>query len=499
MKRLRLAGTVALLLCGAFGAAYGQSITYLVDCAGGQKVADALARGDAKKPLVIVVRGTCEESITIARDDVTIRGDESSALGGGLYGPVPSVDTVVITADRVTLSRLTVSGGNIGVRIQGNYNATLDQVTVRDTGARGVLARSGTLEFTNSTIENAGAYGLYLTRGAAARLANAQVLETNGPGIYVDSNSTLTISSSTIRSNASAGVQFYAGAHGFFSNTTIDSNGTNPSMQGSGVRVGGSHVVFSAGNTITHNREHGILAEAAATLTLDQSTITDNGRSGVMGYLGANLVLHGNTIARNGEYGVYCRAHCTAQLGGATIEQNGVDGIAIMLGSVLIFEEPTTQSVANTGWGVWCGDQESSVDGLQYLNGTVFEGCTGFRTTQVVAGLIYKTGASSVVTPYGFTSERLDVGTYEIRFPAGTFSTFPMVTVTPARGVTGPDTPFAIARIEQVTYSPETGAAIATVRLSSTSPAVTPIDQGFYFIAAESVPAPAGAQTVSGQ
>jgi hypothetical protein len=49
--------------------------------------------------------------------------------------------------------------------------------------------------------------------------------------------------------------------------------------------------------------------------------------------------------------------------------------------------------------------------------------------------------------------------------PAGTFATFPMMTVTPARGMTGPDTPFAIARIEQITYSPESGSAIATVRL----------------------------------
>jgi hypothetical protein len=40
-----------------------------------------------------------------------------------------------------------------------------------------------------------------------------------------------------------------------------------------------------------------------------------------------------------------------------------------------------------------------------------------------------------------------------------------MMTVTPARGMTGPDTPFAIARIEQITYSPESGSAIATVRL----------------------------------
>jgi hypothetical protein len=488
MKGFRLAGKTALLLLGALGAAHGQSITYMVDCTEGQKVSDAISRGDAKKPLVIVVRGTCEESITIARDDVTIRGDTATA--GRLHGPAPGVDTVVVSGDRVALRQLTVTGGNVGVRIQGGYNLILDQVTVRDTGGRGVLVRSGTLEFTNSTIEHAGHDGLYLTRGAAARLATVQVLENSGRGIFVDSNAMVMVASSTIRSNASSGVQLEAGAHGVFNNTTVDWNGTNPSQPGMGILATGAHVVVNAGNVIAHNREDGIQAVASSTLVLSQSTVSDNGGSGVFGYLGANVVLHGpSTIAGNNSYGVQCRAHCTTQMDGATIQNNSMDGIAITLGSVLIVGEGNHSS-DNGGWGLWCGDGESSVDGLEKLSGTVFKACTGFGATKVVAGLIYKTGAPSVVTPHGFTSAKVDIGTYEIHFPAGTFATFPMVTVTPARGITGPDTPFAIARIEQIIYSPESGSAVATVRLSSTSPVLTPIDQGFYFIATESVPAP---------
>ena len=65
---------VTLLAAGAFGSASAQTITYTVDCAKGQTIAGALARADARSPLVINIRGTCNEHVSISRDDVTLRG-----------------------------------------------------------------------------------------------------------------------------------------------------------------------------------------------------------------------------------------------------------------------------------------------------------------------------------------------------------------------------------------------------------------------------------------
>ena len=42
-----------------------------VECAAGQTIARALQRGDERKPLTVVISGTCNESVTIDRDDQT--------------------------------------------------------------------------------------------------------------------------------------------------------------------------------------------------------------------------------------------------------------------------------------------------------------------------------------------------------------------------------------------------------------------------------------------
>ena len=108
---------------------------------------------------------------------------------------------------------------------------------------------------------------------------------------------------------------------------------------------------------------------------------------------------------------------------------------------------------------------------------------------KTIAGIVLRTGVQSPMTLYGFTSLRTDVGKYEVTFPAGSFKSFPAVTVS---ATAGPDMslPFAIARVERVLWSPDSGYALLTVGVSATSPDKTPVDNGFHFIAAESLQAP---------
>ena len=75
------------------------------------------------------------------------------------------------------------------------------------------------------------------------------------------------------------------------------------------------------------------------------------------------------------------------------------------------------------------------------------------------------------------------------RLMVGSFKSFPAVTVS---ATAGPDMslPFAIARVERVLWSPESGYVQLTVGVSATSPDKTPVDNGFHFIAAESLQAP---------
>jgi hypothetical protein len=58
---------------------------------------------------------------------------------------------------------------------------------------------------------------------------------------------------------------------------------------------------------------------------------------------------------------------------------------------------------------------------------------TGVKT---VSGIINADGTKNGVTPNGFTSTRLNLGRYQIDYPAGTWQSFPVMTVTPF-GVNG--------------------------------------------------------------
>jgi hypothetical protein len=113
-------------------------------------------------------------------------------------------------------------------------------------------------------------------------------------------------------------------------------------------------------------------------------------------------------------------------------------------------------------------------------------GTTGPGVT-TIAGIVLRTGIPSPMTLYGFTVIRTEVGKYEVTFPAGSFATFPAVTVSTTAGPDG-SLPFAVARVERVIWSPDSGYALLTVGVSATTPEKVPVDNGFHFIAAASLP-----------
>jgi len=104
---------------------------------------------------------------------------------------------------------------------------------------------------------------------------------------------------------------------------------------------------------------------------------------------------------------------------------------------------------------------------------------------KTIAGIVNADGANNPITSSGFTSEKLGPGEYKISFPAGTWQSFPVMTVTPF-GVNG-------AYGNPVVWSAlgfGNGSAEFVIRMSSTTPGQTLFDNAFMFIAAASLPAP---------
>jgi hypothetical protein len=108
---------------------------------------------------------------------------------------------------------------------------------------------------------------------------------------------------------------------------------------------------------------------------------------------------------------------------------------------------------------------------------------------KTISGIVSgTTGQPTIVTPNGFTSERLGVGRYKVTFPPGSFTRFP-VAIVATNGANGGPPPFAMARIEGATFNPGDGSGSFVVGISSTMPDITRVDEAFHFIAAESLPA----------
>lgn len=423
MKRIIHATAMTLIAVGLLPTASAQSITVTVDCSRGQTIANALKQGDFRKPLVVVVRGTCNEHVSISRDDVTLRGE--SGTEPTVNGRDSGTDTIVILKDTVSIEDLTVTGGYNGIRLQGPFSAVVKNVFVRYTAMNGIHVRAGDMEIENSTVEYAGGSGLGLVRAASVRIfSNSHFQHNHLAGIYAEKNSTVSVSGGTVNGNGRTGIELMSGSEGTFNDGTISANG----MHGIQLSQGSEGVI--AHNTISHNGNAGVMVETGSHSSFNNNTITANGtnpagswKMGVMvasgdaDFLGDNISdnpgdglwleraridFAGGTITGNGGSGIFAlfAANFSAQSNLTTISGNHGYGIALMQNSVgAIFN---AQLHDNGSWGIflvqgsqlmlgqtdasgndggvdlYCGDHESSYAG-GFRTGTISPDCTDFN------------------------------------------------------------------------------------------------------------------------
>lgn len=383
------------------GGGTGGGGTVNVDCATGGSVSQALAAGAAQ----IIIRGQCTESVTINRDDVTLRGD--AAVGGTIHGPDANTNTVTVTGSRVTIEALTVSGGRNGITGIGASNLTVRNCTVRSTGRSGIIYANGSSGTVDGCI--------------------VQFNAINGVG--ADSVSQLAILNSNISNNARNGVSASSLASvriGFTerfaaAGNTISDNG------GSGINVSGGAVALAAMNQITRNRSFGIAVFQATATIVGGNTISDNSSFGVLltsskvvlgdtGFglpsvnritrngtpspaggifasLGTSMVIRDAEIVGNNGAGVLFSLRSQGQLFSSTIQSNASDGIRLLLGSALLPLSGVTTISGNSGFGIQCLDSESSVVNTSVptilaisanVEGNLSPSCTAFDAAPVM-------------------------------------------------------------------------------------------------------------------
>src|SRR5262245_23029605 len=175
----------AALLLALNSPARGDAIkTVSVDCDAGETIAKALAKGDERKPLLIQISGTCNESILIDRSDVILAGN----AGATISGTDPAVNVVNVTASRVTLDGITVTGGRSGIVGDGSSGLMVRNTVVRNTGRTGINYAHGASGIVDAaTAQNNPRDGIAI-ESASATVINSLVSQNGRFGIGIFDN-----------------------------------------------------------------------------------------------------------------------------------------------------------------------------------------------------------------------------------------------------------------------------------------------------------------------
>jgi hypothetical protein len=378
--------TAAALTCGLPVAVGADTQSYTVDCARGQRVSDALERGDERKPMTLPVSGTCTENISILRDDVSLTGKVGT--NPTLAAPNAAAPALTIRGTRITVDRLTVSGGSNAILVTGTHDVTITNSVIRNAAQHGLFVESGNLLLRGSVSTGNGASGVFL-RYSRARLEGNQIHANSGAGVNAQQQSVVSASGNTITANGGQGIYVYFGSSAGLAGDTITGNAGNgieltidsrANLSGAtvdgnnnGIHVSYSHVTVNGAN-VSGNQRSGLFLTAGRA-ELSATTITGNGNQGIGGITGSTLRVTGGTISGNGANGVSISHGGTVFIAGTPIQSNGGAGISLSLGSRLLLGSPTDASF-NVGWSLDCQDAESSFAGP--LIGSIAPGCTGY-------------------------------------------------------------------------------------------------------------------------
>ncbi len=377
-----------------------------VDCAAGETIAKALTLGDERKPMLVVVKGTCNESVSIERSDVTVQGDP--VVGGGVSGPDPDVDTILVTGGRVTVDGLTVTGGRNGIHASGAAGLNIRNTTIQLSGRNGIRFTSGASGMVDGCTIQLNPHDGVAVEAAQATVVNSFVSQNARFGVLVSNGGSARLgidnlnaaAGNTIGQNGSNGVNVSLGSSAFIAMSQIAGNGTSPPLNGTGVSVVNATADIIGGNTISGNAGQGVLALSASVQIGDPgfglpsvNTISGNGganQGGVFGFVGSSLIIRNAVISGNKGFGLGLSLKSNGEIFSSTIQNNvpvagsAGDGIRLIFGSGLFISPPNTVVSGNAGFGLQCTDGESSVinTGFLALSGNVLGGvsgsCTGF-------------------------------------------------------------------------------------------------------------------------
>lgn len=167
----------ALLVSIAIFAPQAGAVTQTVDCDRGQTIQSALDKKQrSSEQLVINVSGTCEENVSITRDDVTINGGHITTIRGTVYAE---------GANRIFINHMTITGPGNGFVAYGG-RTELSGVTITQNELDGLWAiQNSIVRMSNSTVSENGLSGAFI-QTSKVELSNSDFINNNSDGILLD-------------------------------------------------------------------------------------------------------------------------------------------------------------------------------------------------------------------------------------------------------------------------------------------------------------------------
>jgi hypothetical protein len=294
-----------------------------VDCGAQQTITQALQEAEAGD--TIQVTGTCNETLTISTDRLTLDGQGTATIDGGGQGVIINI----VGARGITITGFTIQNGSDGIAGRRGATFTVSNTVVQNTTDDGIEAlENSTAQITDCTVTTAGDDGIFALRNSVIILTG--VIESNN--------------------NADNGIHVSTTATGFFNGATITTTGNG----GLGVRVTGTSALNVTNSMITVQNNSGgvgILENSNLSSTNSTFLIKDNTNIGMEVSGSSNAILNASLsaseISDNGSNGLLVTQNAYLSTGNITVQDNADIGVFIDDGSSAAISDSTISG--NTG------------------------------------------------------------------------------------------------------------------------------------------------------
>jgi parallel beta-helix repeat protein len=353
-------------------AASGKAKVVTVSCARGQSINKAIANAPRFRPLVVRIIGTCDENVSVTRNEVTLRGHDPAS--SGIRG-VPETDLerespiTVLGAVDIVIENLTVSNGDSSGIVVDNSKATIRgsilENNARTLGGGIAVAAGGFARVDNVTVRNnLSDAGVNVFRGGSCEITNSRIYGNTGNGVQILDGGSARIGFSivdgsgptTIKDNSGDGIRLFDGASARIRDSEISGN------EGYGVQLFRSARAYLEGNNIHGNSPSaadgkagvGVFQGSAATLVNNQITNHPNGY-GVLVVDNGEVRMNSNTVDGSGAAfdfgaGVAVYRNSTVRMtGGNTVTNSDWAAIDVEQQSVFYALGGTGDTLTNSG------------------------------------------------------------------------------------------------------------------------------------------------------